>query len=469
MQRKIINLLSRYMRFYIPAIYIWFCVACSSKREEKEILNPTFTEHIAPLIFKNCSPCHRPGSAGPFDLLSYEDVRSKARTIQLVVNAGSMPPWPADASYTSFRDEKILTTAEKALLNRWVENGAPEGPADRLPPAPQYPSGSLFGQPDYVLQMPAPVKLSGNNKDHFLMMKIPYEFPQDTFIRMIEIVAGNKKLVHHVNAHLVQYEEGEKSDLSSLPFYVNTEKFDKQKAYELLDLPNDDGTYPLLTPSVSNFLPGLEAAAYPQGIGGYRVRKKGFLLLDNIHYGPTPVDTVDYSSFNVFFSPVPPQRPVREFILGTSGISPVEPPLVIEADTIQTFHTSYKIPQAISLLTINPHMHLLGKSFLAYALTPENDTIRLIRIPQWDFRWQYFYTFRKIVHLPKGSVIHVFGEFDNTADNPLNPFHPPQRVSEREGSMRTTDEMFQLIITWMPYQNGDENISLELSENTRLK
>ena len=36
-----------------------------------------------------------------------------------------------------------------------------------------------------------------------------------------------------------------------------------------------------------------------------------------------------------------------------------------------------------------------------------------------------------------------------------------KEIREREGSMKTTDEMFQLIITYVPYQVGDENISLE--------
>jgi hypothetical protein len=115
----------------------------------------------------------------------------------------------------------------------------------------------------------------------------------------------------------------------------------------------------------------------------------------------------------------------------------------------------------ISLLTVNPHMHLLGKKFLAYAIKPDGDTIPLIRINNWDFRWQYFYTFKHMIKIPKGSFIYVEGVYDNTTNNPLNPFNPPHTVSEQKGSMRVTDEMFQFIMTYLPYQNGDENISLE--------
>ena len=128
---------------------------------------------------------------------------------------------------------------------------------------------------------------------------------------------------------------------------------------------------------------------------------------------------------------------------------------------MKKFTTSFLVAEDLSLLTINPHMHLLGVSFLAYVLLPNCDTLRLIRIPKWDFRWQYFYTFKKIMKIPAGSIIRAEGIYDNTENNPLNPFHPPRTIAEREGSMRTTDEMFQLICTYLPYRSGDENISLE--------
>jgi hypothetical protein len=143
------------------------------------------------------------------------------------------------------------------------------------------------------------------------------------------------------------------------------------------------------------------------------------------------------------------------------GISDVVPALVIPPDTVMRFITRATIQKDISLVTINPHMHLLGKSFIAYAITPQGDTIPLIRIPRWDFRWQYYYTFRNMLHIPSGSIIVAEGVFDNTTSNPNNPFNPPREISGLQGSMRTTDEMFQLIMTFLPYEPGDENITLD--------
>lgn len=119
------------------------------------------------------------------------------------------------------------------------------------------------------------------------------------------------------------------------------------------------------------------------------------------------------------------------------------------------------VSRDLSLLTLNPHMHLLGKSFLAYAVDTKGDTIPLIKIPRWDFRWQYFYTFKHMLRIPKGSTIYCEGEFDNTANNENNPFDPPQTITGYNGSMKTTDEMFQFIISYLVYQPGDEKMSLE--------
>lgn len=445
---------------FLPALLILWGTLHSCYNEKNDGLKEITFKNIAPVIYSKCSPCHRPGSGAPFNLISYKDVKQHLHTVQISINERLMPPWPADTAYSHFKQEKVLSTEEINLINSWIDNGAPEGLTSEIPPPPVFYEHGQLGKPDLVLTM-KPFTISGDNKDKFIMLKIPFELFADTFIKAIEIVPGNKKLVHHINAHLVQYEEAAKSDQSTGVPFVDTEKSDKLQAFKALGLQNDDGTFPLLTPSVTNYLPGVEATVYPEGIGGYRVKKNAALLLDNIHYGPSPVDTFDATSFNIYFSPLPPKRPVKEFILGTSGIAQVHPPLVIPPDSVMKFYIRYRVPEDISLLTINPHMHLLGSSFKSYVLLPTGDTLKLISIPRWDFRWQYFYTFPKILKIPSGSEIVVEGVFDNTKNNPLNPFHPPRVVSEREGSMRTTDEMFQLICSYMPYLPGDEHISLE--------
>ncbi|MFM7901942.1 MAG: c-type cytochrome, partial [Bacteroidota bacterium] len=87
----------------------------------------TFNKDIAPIIHKNCSSCHRQGEAGPFALITYEDVRSKAKTIAKVVSKGLMPPWPADTTYSRFLGEKVLPVHQKQVLLDWIAQGCQEG------------------------------------------------------------------------------------------------------------------------------------------------------------------------------------------------------------------------------------------------------------------------------------------------------------------------------------------------------
>src|SRR5438132_5893215 len=61
----------------VAMILLFFLSSCQPHSKP----NPTFSEDIASIVFKNCAPCHRPGEVGPFPLLNYQDVVKKAKTI----------------------------------------------------------------------------------------------------------------------------------------------------------------------------------------------------------------------------------------------------------------------------------------------------------------------------------------------------------------------------------------------------
>ncbi len=426
----------------------------------------SFAEDVAPIIYDHCVSCHRDGGTAPFSLITYENVIRKKKTIAKVIKKGVMPPWPADPSYSHFVGENILSEEEKKTLLSWIDDGAPRGDPGRVPKLPEMDKLSAIGTPDFTVWMDS-ILVEGINRDKFLVVKIPFELPFDTFIRAIEFVPGEHNLVHHMNGHLLNYRDDLKSDV-----FDGTRVANVEQEYELyredffrLKLLQDDGSRPQRIHSAVNYLPGVIGVIYPEGIGGFSVNKKAALVANDLHYGPIAKDRWDHSHFNIFFTDRPPERPTMELMLGTNGVAPIIPKLQIPPDTILTCSTHFTIPEDVSILTINPHMHLLGRRFLAYAVSPDSDTIPLIRINDWDFRWQYFYTFKKMLKIPKGSTIWAFGTFDNTAGNPYNPNDPPETVSERYDfngpGMRTTDEMFQFIITYLPYNKGDEDISLE--------
>lgn len=453
---------------YFIFLFSIFLFACTEKTEEQQqpLTNVTWSEHVAPILYKNCTPCHRPAQSGSFNLLGYADAVKKAKLIKFVTQTGYMPPWPADASYSHFIGERVLSKEEIAIIKNWVDNKMPRGDSLKEPPAPEFYTGSYFGKPDLVIRAQEAVKVNGNGTDVFLIMKFPYQIEKDTIIDVVEFVPHQRKLIHHVNGHLVSYDASRSFNYMSGEVVHWDTKAQLMDVYKRMHIPYTDNRqpqFPTLTPNTVYYLPGYIPPAYPKEVGGYRFKKNGVFLLNNIHYGPSNKDLLDSSYINVFYRKSPIERPITESQLGTFGISKIEPELIIPANQIKTFQTQTTLSKDISMLSINPHMHLIGKTFWAFALKPNGDTIPLIRIKKWDFRWQYYYTFKHPVKLEAGTTIKVLGTYDNTVSNPNNPFHPPKTITQGDGveSMKTSEEMFQFIFTYMQYKEGDEKIDLE--------
>src|SRR5690349_18971340 len=85
----------------------------------------TFNQQIAPIVYRNCSPCHQPGEAAPFPLLNYHDAKAHAGQIAAVTKRRFMPPWLPEAGHGEFLDERRLTDGEIQLIQDWVAQGAP--------------------------------------------------------------------------------------------------------------------------------------------------------------------------------------------------------------------------------------------------------------------------------------------------------------------------------------------------------
>jgi hypothetical protein len=105
------------------------------------------------------------------------------------------------------------------------------------------------------------------------------------------------------------------------------------------------------------------------------------------------------------------------------------------------------LPTDVTLISLLPHMHLVGKEMKLTATLPDGVVKPLMWIKDWNFYWQDNYVYHEPVRLPRGTRLDVMSRYDNSAENPLNPSKPPKRVLFGNGS---TDEMcfgvFQLII-----------------------
>ncbi len=414
----------------------------------------TFNKHIAPIIYKRCATCHNPNGYAPFSLVKYKDVKKRANFVKHVTQTGYMPPWKANPGYRSFANEKLMTDEEVELIKRWAESGAKEGKKKDLPPTPSFTNGSQLKQePDYSLTMQTEYTVEGNNEQTYICYKIPYELPEEKYVKAIEFVPGNRLLVHHASYQVL--EVAPEIDIYNSPDYFvygDSDYVDDKHDYGFFNLYDKYGNPPIETYH-NGWLPGTSAHVYPDGIG-FRMPKKGIFMIRNLHYAPSPIEQSDQSTVNFYFTDKPVERVVQFAAFKPTYINPNEEN-IIPADSIVKHHIYVKINSDISLLNINPHMHQLGKYFKVFVTTPTNDTIPLVEIPEWDFDWQEFYQFKKMVKIPKGSVLHAEALFDNTANNPKNPHNPPQDVYFERG-MDDEDEMMRLVLLVLPYQAGDE-------------
>ncbi|MDP4215932.1 MAG: cytochrome c [Bacteroidota bacterium] len=435
--------------------------------------SPTSEKDLAPSILSKCAACHQPGEAAPFSLLSWQDVAKRASFIKDVIQRHYMPPWHADRQYSHFANERSLSEAEIALITQWIDNGAPQGkPVPILPPGvSQAPPGASAAshvpvvpivpipgtiyhrKPDLVLTATDSFRLAGDNTERFVVFKIPFELKDSASVEAIEFICSNKRLIHHAN-YAVQAVPDPHIDIKNTASFVNLTDDDRSKVDQYMP-------YRKIMAYYGGWIPGTSYEYFPKEFG-WVMPRRGVILM-TVHFAPSATDEGSICGVNLFFKRTPVTRPMKIISFGSGGIGEqqIEPIFYIKANTVQTFRLEVTNPSADqSLLYVWPHMHLLGKEYKAFITAPSGDTIRLVHIPEWDFRWQEIYRFKHPIRVPKGSVIHLECTYDNTKDNPSNPNSPPKNVFSM-GDMRTKDEMMTLMMGFLPYKQGDENIDLE--------
>jgi hypothetical protein len=430
--------------------FVFFVLLLFFKVSAQEV---TYTKDIASIIQTKCVTCHRPNEAAPFSLITYEDVAKRASFIKKVVQTRYMPPWRADAHYVDYSNNRSLTDEEINKIVQWVDNKAPKGSGKASAAKKTSIEGTSYGRkPDLVLKPNKSYTLPGDNYERFLVYKIPFELPDSANIEAVEFFSNSKKIIHHVNYAI--HEVPAEIDMTTAPDMINLSEEDRSKAAAYLPFKKTITYY-------GGWIPGASYEAYPKGFG-WVMPKRGVVLL-TVHYAPSAKDEESISGVNLFFTKTPVERKVKVISFGSGGIGEkqIRPNFFIFPNAVQTFRLDVTNPgEDFSVMYVWPHMHLLGKSFKAYGITPSGDTIRLASVPEWDFRWQEIYKFKNLVRIPRGTTLHIEGTYDNTANNPFNPNKPPRPVLSK-GDMLTTDEMLTLLMVFLPYKEGDESISLQ--------
>jgi len=420
-------------------VTLFFWIMSLSALAQKKL---TYYQHIQPIITENCAVCHRPGGIGPFSLLTYEEVAKRSKFVAKVTQIKYMPPFPADRSFQHYANERGLNEEEIELIQQWVAQGSAEGKKLRVGSSQftvyskEVRPSLTDKKPDLVLKMQNTFTVPNTGVEEFRYFHVPTGLKEDVMVEAIEFLPGNRKVVHH--SRVMVDTSGRMRGLEGM-HGADPKLADFQRI-------------PMADEFLYGWVPGNDRIQFPEGVAK-KIKANSNLIL-YLHYSPSATVQTDQSEINLYFSQKPVEREVKSLILHEQHIT--NPPFLIKANEKSTFYMSTQpLKEDISAISILPHMHYLGKTFKAFAITPDGDLVPFIKIDNWDFNWQMTYQFDSLLRVPKGSVILAEATYDNTEENPLNPFKPARDTTF---GWNTTSEMMEMVIYYVPYQPGDEKV-----------
>ena len=367
---------------------------------------PTYTKDVAPILFKNCTGCHRPGEIAPMSLLTFDDVRPRAKDIRDKIDEGVMPPWHADMPHGTFLNERGLTEQEKSTIFRWVANGAPKGDPKDMPATPDYPKGWSIGTPDVVLEMAEEYHVPADDVVQYEYFYIPTNFTEPKWVQAIEVRPGNRNVVHHV---LVRYKA--KPDIRRAPVLELNPELTKLPAPTPGLRPQREDEIPARL--LATYAPGTNPQVFPPGTA-LRLEPGGVIELQ-MHYTAAGQDETDRTKVGLIFSKDPSPREVRasQFFNATLRLPAGAADVAVNAEV--------QFVQDATVWGLFPHTHVRGKKWEYVLQLPDGSKKTILSVPRYDFNWQSYYMFREPLQVPKGSKILSTAWYDNSAGNRANP------------------------------------------------
>ena len=395
----------------------------------------TYHANIAPILNQQCASCHRPitgdpndplcVAGAPFSLLDYKTVKSHANEIAEATATRAMPPWLPEPGPHRFANERRLSDAQIALIQRWVDQGAPEGETTTQTALPAWPDGWQLGTPDLVVTMPESFTIPARGGDVFRNFVFPVPSSPTRYVRAIEFRADNPKVIHHANIAV---------DPSRL-----ARRLDRaEPGPGFAAMPEDQVV------NVYGWSPG-RVPVMESPDTAWTLDEGSDLAVQLHMIGSAAPETVR-PTIGLYFSSTPPTRTPVVIKLESKVIDiPAGAPAYVVED-------SYVLPAAVDVVSVYPHAHYLAKQMTGTAVLPDGSRQTLLSIPQWDIRWQDQYRYVTPLALPAGTTLQMRFTYDNSERNTSNPARPPQRV--RWGP-KSTDEMAALWMEVIPRRADD--------------
>lgn len=397
-----------------PMFKATWAPGCDLALELGELKAPsgvTWHSRVSRIIQANCQECHRDGENGPFELMTYAQVKAQRGMIKKVVKNRTMPPWFADETVGHWRNDRSLSERDREDLLAWLDNGLPEGDAKDAAQERKWPQGWRIGRPEAVLELPEVQKIPAKGEVKYRYVNVETNFEEDRWVQAMEIRPTAPQVVHHV-----------------LVFLKYPRKHPRAK-----EQPNDMGG---LNGYFMGMVPGQGHVQFPEGQAKFL--PKGATLVFQLHYTANGAEAEDKTKMGLIFAPGAPAVEVH-----TKGIANTFFRIPAGADN-HAITASWTLPQAARILSFDPHAHVRGKAWRYEVLWPDGKRETILEIPRYDFNWQLLYELAEPLDLPKGAKIIVTAWYDNSDKNPANP-DPKADVFFGE---QTWEEMMIGYVNW---------------------
>lgn len=335
-------------------------------------------------------------------LFTYEEARPWAKSIRRKVAARDMPPWDADPAIGEYINDPRLTDEEVETIVTWVDTGARRGKPGDMPPPLEFPDEEWsIGTPDLILTMDEEFVIPAEGYDRFPTFYLPTGLTEERWVKAVEIRPGNRKLIHHVMAYVVQDDDGD-----------------------------DWGWGGRHGNLMIEYAVGNRGDVFAEGTG--RLLKPGSEIRFSSHYHSSDKEESDQTSIGFKFYP----EGAKPKLVIAKGISARD--LYIKAGESDARHEAwFTLNRPARIVSFQPHMHYRGKAMNLEAVYPDGRTEILSAVPTFKFNWQITYTFKNPPLVPAGTQLHMISYHDNSEGNP----HNPDAATEVWWGPQTTDEM----------------------------
>jgi hypothetical protein len=417
----------------------------------------TYAKDIAPILNKNCVPCHREGGIQENrSFESYDEVSAWTNNIKLQVGYGFMPPVGNDPSperspHGGWADDKSLSPADRLKILGWIEEGAEPGDERLLKAPPAAPAPGSWeiakrlkpGEKLHIVRMTKPEKVKKSGEMDYVYVQVPTGLAEDKWIGAIEVHPGARKVVHHIEAHVSAGGAG------AQPGFLETARkgamlaqmYPKEKLTPgfISTVIKLNKLYGPESSEVGNYVPGEEVRIFPPGMGV--PVKAGSEMTWEMHYTPDgQQEYEDQSEVALLFVDKPSRRvitnPMAQF------------PLAIPAGA-QNFkvENTYTFPEDGDIVSLHPHAHKIGKSWRYVLKFPDGKEQTILSLPHYDYRNQPIFRPETPIRVPKGTVLTATVTYDNSKWNPFNPHSEPEKIY---WGPQTNDEMANAWLGWSP-------------------